>query len=63
MTKIDCFLFVMSFYNFMGSAGQCKVVKKNKSWDCIDTGFTRDHKYSICTPKTSIKNVLGVQHS
>ena len=32
MKKVDSFLFVESriIYNFMGSAGQCKVVKKNK---------------------------------
>ena len=32
MKKVDSFLLVESkiIYNFMGSAGQCKVVKKNK---------------------------------
>ena len=32
MKKVDSFLFVESkmIYNFMGSAGQCTVVKKNK---------------------------------
>ena len=46
MKKGDSFLFVESkiIYNFMGSAGQCKVVKQNKK---VPNAQTKDHWYFV----------------